>query len=101
MCARCDGSSNQEEGSWSPFGHARASSGPPKKLLYGVTLYDPGAVASLLKRAGFTNVRIEKYPYDKPMDSNLAVGTAGGFRIVRQRVGSKFDNERWHCIDID
>jgi SAM-dependent methyltransferase len=47
-----------------------------KKLLYGFTLYDPEAVASLLERAGFTNVQIEKYPHDKPMDSNLAVGTA-------------------------
>jgi hypothetical protein len=47
-----------------------------KKLLYGFTLYDPDAALNLLERAGFTHVQIEKHPHDKPMDSNLAVGTA-------------------------
>jgi SAM-dependent methyltransferase len=47
-----------------------------KKLLCGFTLYDPDAALNLLERAGFTHVQIEKHPHDKPMDSNLAVGTA-------------------------
>jgi ubiquinone/menaquinone biosynthesis C-methylase UbiE len=47
-----------------------------KKFMHGFTLYDPDAVVNLLEQAGFTRVQIEKHPDDKPMDSNLAIGTA-------------------------
>jgi ubiquinone/menaquinone biosynthesis C-methylase UbiE len=47
-----------------------------RALVQGFTLYEPDAVAALLRDAGFRDVQIQSMDQSKPLDSNLAIGTA-------------------------
>ena len=47
-----------------------------RALVQGFTLYEPEAVARLLREAGFRDVTLRSMDQNKPLDSNLAAGLA-------------------------